>query len=367
MRKKIKKSIRGVTFSAESKRFPVGSHYRYRVDVKNRKLIIVSSETGNTVSRKKSGAVIKPLFDIRSKEVKEQLAACDFMEIEVQENEIHVFFCKKLLSFLERKMHRTEEVLRASITGCVSIPVNMLPAASGGECYSQITIADYLSRITLKATKDDERGIRKDLDAVFKVISLFSGAGLLDYPFARDPVFDICYAVDCDASACESYRRNIGPHIHCKKTSDISLAELPDANVIIGGPSCKAVSNENRRTRMANHQDYNLIDDYIRVAAETRPDIFAIENVPEFLTAGQGEQIEKVVSSLGEYCISSVVVMDGDLGGYSLRKRAIIVGSRIGEIKFPDIKVVTRHTEREALNKVNATWFKEKLRKSTYL
>ena len=40
-----------------------------------------------------------------------------------------------------------------------------------------------------------------------------------------------------------------------------------------------------------------------------------------------------------------------------MRKRAIIIGSRIGKVELPDTEVCALHTVRHALEKVDATWF----------
>lgn len=67
--------------------------------------------------------------------------------------------------------------------------------------------------------------------------------------------------------------------------------------------------------------------------------------------------LKKVISESKEYEVSSTVVMDADLGGYTMRKRAIIIGSRIGKINLPNVKVLPYKTVKEALSKVNTEWF----------
>ena len=59
MLKKYKKSKRGLTFSLESQDFPVGSRFIYRVNKNVCQIKIFRSESGNTVSRKKTGNKIK--------------------------------------------------------------------------------------------------------------------------------------------------------------------------------------------------------------------------------------------------------------------------------------------------------------------
>ena len=100
-----------------------------------------------------------------------------------------------------------------------------------------------------------------------------------------------------------------------------------------------------------------MIDDYIRIVQAKRPLVFVIENVPQFLTKEQGKYLEKVITGLSEYEISYQVVCDWELGGYTMRKRMILVGSRIGKITSPDVYLTTKHTAGDALRKVTPDWY----------
>lgn len=354
MLKKYKKSKRGLTFSLESQDFPVGSRFIYRVNKNVCQIKIFRSESGNTVSRKKTGNKIKSLFDLRSKQVMDLMEQCDYFEIEQTGHTIIVRFCRNTkVSFMQRKRHDIGEVLESECIGSIILPEEMVKKVSGGDpLYTQMTISDFL-----QIDEDSRKRLEKDIPMVYKVISLFSGAGMLDKPFAEDPAFKLVYAIDNEPAACESYRKNIGDHIECRSVCDIKAKELPDAEVIIGGPSCKAFSNANRRTRLKDHNDYWLLNEYLRIEQEIHPEVFVIENVPEFITANEGEMLKKVISESKEYEVTSTVVMDADLGGYTMRKRAIIIGSRIGKINLPNVKVLPYKTVEEALSKVNAEWF----------
>lgn len=354
MLKKYKKSKRGLTFSLESQDFPVGSRFIYRVNKNVCQIKIFRSESGNTVSRKKTGNKIKSLFDLRSKQVMDLMEQCDYFEIEQSDHTIIVRFCRNTkVSFMQKKRHDIGEVLGADYIGSIILPEEMIKKVSGGEpLYTQMTISDFL-----QIDEVSKKQLEKDIPMVYNVISLFSGAGMLDKPFTEDPAFELVYAIDNEPAACESYRKNIGAHIECRSICDVKAIELPDAEVIIGGPSCKAFSNANRRTRLKDHNDYWLLNEYLRITQDIHPEVFIIENVPEFITANEGEMLKKVISESEEYEVTSTVVMDADLGGYTMRKRAIIIGSRIGRINLPNVKVLPYKTVKEALSKVNAEWF----------
>ena len=83
-----------------------------------------------------------------------------------------------------------------------------------------------------------------------------------------------------------------------------------------------------------------------------------IENVPQFLTCHDGIHLARVMDKLGaDYEITSSVIKDCDVGGYTLRKRAVLIGSRIGKVILPALKLRPLKTVREALAKVTSDWF----------
>ena len=362
---KLRKSVRGLTFSPET--MDVGDRFRYVIDVKKKEVMIIPDDNGpSTVSRKKSGNRYKPLIDIRTKEVKELVTDCDYIEVtsseaglvarcirEVSENVI----C--LQDILDRKVVEIGDVL--------GIETGQILLASGGTYHgysyrprpsvADQNYIDYLVRNLPPRFRKGGKEYRK-LQNVYKAMSLFSGAGLLDYSF-RDVRIRFVYGVDFDENACETYRHNIGEHIVCKDIRTVSPDEIPDVDLCIGGPCCQGYSNANRcneNSAVAKAKRL-LIDDYIRLVKAKRPKVFVIENVPQLLTKEEGLYIKRVFDELGDYEIEASVVADDEVGGYTLRKRAIVIGSLIGKIMLPKIGLITKKTVRQALSKVDQTWF----------
>lgn len=201
--------------------------------------------------------------------------------------------------------------------------------------------------------------IKDDLSYVYRVCSLFSGAGMLDYPFHKDPAFKIVFANDSDAGACMTYRRNIGKHILCAPISEVDGTKI-HAEVGIGGPCCFGFSNANRTNLESDESQKkrDLIDEYIRVISNIKEmKVIVVENVPQFLSRSQGKYMERLLSELPAYEFSVQNVVDCEVGGYTSRKRAIVIGSKIGQISLPNIKVSPYHTVREALSLVDSSWF----------
>lgn len=351
--KKIKASNRGLTFSFdETKDFYPGSHYSYFV-ADNRIIIKANKEGKLKVSKKKVGTKIRSLFDIRKKAVVEKIRKADFMEVSFEGDQIIVYLRKISTDSIKKdNVYAIEDVLQSNVYAAYHIPTTLL--AAGGE-YQQLTLSDWFSSHTECASQFDET-VKKQIGNVFDVVSLFSGAGMLDYPFHLDDAFNITFACDYDKSATESYKANIGNHVICDSVQNVH--GLKKTDVVIGGPSCKAFSNANRSTtRLLNHPDYALVKEYTRIVKETNPSAFVIENVPAFVTANEGELLKEVMQELSDYETSVNIVCDADVGGYTNRKRVFIIGSRIGLIKLPNLKISPRKTVREALSKVDSSWF----------
>ena len=345
---RIKYSKRGLTFSfKENDTFRAGVHYRYMIDLKSREIILVPDNDGKYIFSKK-GTEQKPLVDLRNAEIKEAISLAEYMEIEVLDNRIIVHVITKsvnveglsdreIVDLLDKSEQITFEISKEALMEYDTALEEMLTASG------------------LFSEKQKE-----DVSYIFDVASLFSGAGLLDYPFKQDASFDIRFGIDFDKSACETYKNIIGDHILCMDMRDLDPSQVPDIDLIIGGPCCQGYSNANRAGNLT--QDISkrlLIDDYIRIVKAKRPLMFVIENVPQFITKENGMYLERVLTELSDYNITYSVVNDNEVGGYSKRKRMVLIGSikAMGKVVIPQVELAKTRTAGDALRKVDSTWF----------
>ena len=160
------------------------------------------------------------------------------------------------------------------------------------------------------------------------VVSLFSGAGGLDLGF-KLAGFELLWANDIDSDAVETYRENIGDHILLGDVSDISVDEIPECDVLIGGFPCQGFSQAN--THKVEHDERNqLYRQYLRVLEAKRPKIFVAENVRGILSLEGGSAIRKIVSDfeVAGYQVQYRLLNSADYGVPQTRRRVIIVGVR---------------------------------------
>ena len=349
---KIRYSPRGLTFSFhENEAFRPGVMYRYFIDRVNDEVVIVPDDDGKyKMSRKVSrSGDVKPLVDLRNEEVRAAVSAARYMEVEVMDAKIIVHIIRLSCNAVRDGEVDTASLLEAADEVTFSIDKEALEK-------DRWALSDMLAAAGL--FPDD---VRDDISYVFDTVSLFSGAGLFDLPFKQDESFDIRFAVDFDPEACETYRANIGDHILCMDIRELPEEDVPDAEVIIGGPCCQGYSNANRAGNSAQDAEKRLlIDDYIRMVRAKGPMMFAIENVPQFLTKENGRYLERVLSALSpDYNITYSLVRDVDVGGYTTRKRMILIGSvkAMGNVTIPHLVLTETKTAGDALRKVTKEWF----------
>ena len=343
---RIRYSKRGLTFSFQANdTFRAGTKYRYIVDTKDSSIIIVPDKNGKyKMSRK--GESQKPLVDLRNKEIKDTIAFAQYMEIEITNDKIIIHVIKKAINTEGLSDRETVELFDKSEKQTLYLDKSTF-IEHNTELIKALTAAGIFS------AKENE-----DISYIFDVVSLFSGAGMLDYPFKCDDSFDIKFAVDFDKSACKTYRHMIGDHILCMDMRELDEEQVPNTDIIIGGPCCQGYSNANRSLTglEAARKKRLLIHDYIRVVKAKKPLVFLIENVPQFITKDNGEHLEAILTELSDYEVTYSIVNDNDVGGYSSRKRMILIGSRIGKIQIPDVELYKKNTCGDALKKVDPSW-----------
>lgn len=163
-----------------------------------------------------------------------------------------------------------------------------------------------------------------------KAVSLFSGCGGLDLGF-RWAGFDIVWAIDCDKDACMTYEKNLGGRILCEDISAVDFDDVPDCDIMIGGPPCQAFSLIGKRD--FTDRNFVMIWEFVRAVREKMPHAFVMENVPGLRSAKDSlgrnvlELFLKRMRGLG-YSLTFSVVNAADYGVPQRRKRLVVLGSR---------------------------------------
>lgn len=202
------------------------------------------------------------------------------------------------------------------------------------------------------------------------IADLFAGAGGLTEGFRQAGLTPVA-AVEFDRWAAETYAANFGRHVlACPieqvriKRQDASLKwcgsgidgnriefSTPEIDVLVGGPPCQGFSPLGRMNDW-NYDDprNQLWKHYVRILDVLQPKVFVIENVPEILKSEEFELLRRHVKKLGHgYELAFNVLNASYFGVPQSRKRAIIIGSRVGQPTLPP-ETVERMTVRDAIS-----------------
>lgn len=318
--------------------FKPGAHYTYRIE--NNQLTIVPSDDqkSNVVAKRKTvDGGIKPCIDIRKADALSAFKNADALEMEIHDDKIIVSSIKKILSFGKEK----ERILSTQ-----AILLSDLKMVAGQEPFATFRNGYAASMEDAIACRGSYAKlpprVRREMPVILDALSLFAGAGMLDYAF-KDK-FHIVWANEFDQDAANSYALNIGDHVVCADINDVDLSKLPKVDLIFGGSPCQGFSNANRKehTRFLENSKNILVRKLIEAVRWVMPLVFVLENVPQLLTAGGGQFLDEIKEALPEFDVTAEKFDAIDFGSAQKRERAIVIGSRIGPInvKAPILKVV---------------------------
>jgi len=161
-------------------------------------------------------------------------------------------------------------------------------------------------------------------------IDLFAGCGGFALGLHKAG-YETALAVEWDESACETFKSNISERILNCAIQEVD--SFPHSDLLVGGPPCQGFSNLGER--VPNDPRRQLWRHYLRAVSNSKPLIFIMENVPPLLKSAEYVEIKKEAERLG-YQVEGRVLNAANYGAPQQRKRAFIIGSRIGEPSFPE-------------------------------
>ncbi len=183
----------------------------------------------------------------------------------------------------------------------------------------------------------------------YRLIDLFSGAGGMSLGFSKEfgHPFKSVWANDFNEFCVNTYNENFGPHCVHGDIVDIlenDNIEIPQADVVIGGPPCQGFSllNKNRD----NDPRKKLWKPFLDVVARSGAVAFVMENVPQLLGTLEHSEIVDTAKSLG-FKVWQDKLLAADYGVPQTRKRAFIIGCKFVEpsILFPPRKTHFKNLE----------------------
>src|SRR6266568_4314185 len=202
-----------------------------------------------------------------------------------------------------------------------------------------------------------------------KVISLFSGAGGLDYGFEAAG-FETVFTNDFDHDSCETLRLNrkwpvVERSIFDVPTEEIlaiARADVGEIDVLIGGPPCQPFSKSGYWVRgdaaRLNDPRAATLDAYLRVLEEVQPRTFLLENVYGIAYADKNEGMQLLLKKISEinrrtgarYQAKTAVLNAAWYGVPQLRERFFLIAARDGlHFDFPKAAFATPSGNQQSL------------------
>lgn len=189
---------------------------------------------------------------------------------------------------------------------------------------------------------------------MLRVIDLFSGAGgmslgLIDPRFCGG--FKSVLAIDNDQSAIDTHAENFGGESVCANIEDWILGhDIPEADLVIGGPPCQGFSLLNKKRD--GDQRRALWEPFIEVTHRSGASMFLMENVAELFRSPELEDIRSKAAEYG-FETDACIVNTADYGAPQKRRRTIILGwqSSIQKPQFPPLPTHANPNEESNLPK----------------
>ncbi|NJL68888.1 MAG: DNA cytosine methyltransferase [Richelia sp. CSU_2_1] len=163
------------------------------------------------------------------------------------------------------------------------------------------------------------------------LISLFSGCGGMDLPFHRAG-FKVVWAIDSNKYACKTFSRNIANAIINDSIENTNIAEVPDAEICIGGFPCQDFSLIWKRPGLEGTRG-NLYTYFLDFVNKKKPKAFVAENVKGLLSANKYQAIKQIISDFESiapgYLVKPKLYNFADYGVPQFRQRVLLVGIRM--------------------------------------
>ncbi|HEY9294665.1 MAG TPA: DNA cytosine methyltransferase [Microlunatus sp.] len=161
-------------------------------------------------------------------------------------------------------------------------------------------------------------------------LDLFAGAGgLTEGLHSADGRFTTVRAVESDPAAAATFDANHGQGVTFAGGIEdwLSSEDVPQVDLVVGGPPCQGFSSLNRARVGAERN--RLWEKYADTIVRAQPKWFVLENVSNFRKSPEYLKLERETQpggALSDWCIESQVLLAADYGSAQLRRRTVVIG-----------------------------------------
>lgn len=181
---------------------------------------------------------------------------------------------------------------------------------------------------------------------MYKIISIFTGAGGLDIGFHGNfkylnsfyPAlnFQTEVALDVNEDACNTLEFNKkyfkNTKVYNENIIKFDYKKIPNNNydVLLGGFPCVTFSVVGKQTGIKDNTNGQLYESYARYVEYFKPKVFLAENVKGIISANKGKAIKVIKKRFEDtgYKLKIFLVNFADFGVPQLRERVLFIGVR---------------------------------------
>ena len=150
----------------------------------------------------------------------------------------------------------------------------------------------------------------------YRLIDAYSGAGgmTLGFRIGGGNRFIPVWANDINEYAVRTYNSNFGDHCilgDIEKLLEDPCLEIPNADIVIGGPPCQGFSLLNKKR--AGDSRKRLWRPFLEIVKRSGAATFVMENVPQLLGSVEYVLLEEEAAALG-FRVASAVLCAADYG-----------------------------------------------------
>jgi DNA (cytosine-5)-methyltransferase 1 len=186
----------------------------------------------------------------------------------------------------------------------------------------------------------------------YSVVDIFCGIGGLSHGFVKEG-FKVKAGIDFDKSCKYAFEENNKSKFIYKDVTKLTSKKLQSlfakgkVKILVGCAPCQPFSIYNHKTakdkkKLKNDNKWKLLYSFADLIEKVKPDIVSMENVPLLLKFNKGKVFNDFKERLEKngYNVTFDIVNAKDYGVPQRRKRLILFGSKLGEIKLID-KTIT--------------------------
>ena len=167
---------------------------------------------------------------------------------------------------------------------------------------------------------------------MIKYFEAFAGIGAFRSAFEKVGGFECVGWCEIDRFAQKAYRTlyDTKGEIFYEDITKIDYGNMPDFDLLVGGPCCQSFSVAGRRLAFEDDRG-NLFFNYIQILEAKRPRYFIAENVPNLLGIPQSRRRLFLIGYLGDKCPSEILAFGGnDEENCEKRKPEQLIGGSQG-------------------------------------